>query len=69
MKTENEPFAMIRAVKALSEDLQKQAKSKKYKSNDIVFITRDSKNNYIIQEKIEGSIVEWQIKNGLLLKK
>ena len=69
MKAENEPFAMIRAVKALSEDLQKQAKSKKYKSNDIVFITRDSKNNYIIQEKIEGSIVEWQRKNGLLLKK
>lgn len=69
MKAENEPFAMIRAVKALSEDLQKEAKSKKYKPNDIVFITRDSKNKYIIQEKIDGSIVEWQIKHGLIFKK
>ena len=53
-------IAMVRAVKVLSEDMQDVAKKAGYKPDDILFIT---------MEKIEGSIVEWQIKNGLVLKK
>lgn len=63
-----EYFGMIRAVKALNKEMQKEAQKLGYKPNDIVFIIRDSVGNYTIQEKIEGSIVEWQRK-GLLLKK
>lgn len=64
-----EYFGMIRAVKALNKEMQKEAQKLGYKPNDIVFIIRDSVGNYTIQEKIEGSIVEWQRSKGLLLKK
>ena len=64
-----EYFGMIRAVKALNKEMQKEAQKLGYKPNDIVFIIRDSVGNYTIQEKIEGSIVEWQRSRGLLLKK
>ena len=40
--------------------LQDVAKKAGYKPDDVLFIT---------MEKIEGSIVEWQIKNGLVIKK
>lgn len=64
-----EYFGMIRAVKALNKEMQKEAQNLGYKPNDIVFIIKDSVGNYTIQEKIEGSIVEWQRSKGLLLKK
>ena len=67
VSNKNEPFAMIRAVKALDKDLQEEAKKKGYESNDILFITRDTSGNYNIKEKIEGSIVEWQRKKGLII--
>ncbi len=72
MSDKNEPFAMIRAVKVLDKELQEEARKAGYKPNDIVFITRGeykSAPKYTIKEKIEGSIVEWQIKKGLIIKK
>ena len=56
----NDKIAMVRAVKVLSEEMQNVAKKAGYKPDDVLFIT---------MEKIEGSIVEWQIKNGLVIKK
>ena len=53
-------IAIVRAVKVLSSEMQDVAKKAGYKPDDVLFIT---------MEKIEGSIVEWQIKNGLVLKK
>ena len=53
-------IAMVRAVKVLSEEMQDVAKKAGYKPDDVLFIT---------MEKIEGSIVEWQMKNGLVIKK
>jgi hypothetical protein len=64
-----EYFGMIRAVKALDKKMQKEAKKLGYKPNDIVFVIMDAVGNYAIEEKIEGSIVEWQRKKGLLIKK
>jgi hypothetical protein len=61
-------FGMIRAVKTLNNQMQKEAKEMGYKPDDIVFIKMDAVGNYNIQEKIEGSIVEWQRKNGLVIK-
>jgi hypothetical protein len=72
MNNKSDSFAMIRAVKALDKELQAKAKKKGYKPNDIVFITRSeyrSAPEYTIEEKIEGSIVEWQRKKGLIIKK
>ena len=53
-------IGMVRAVKVLSSEMQDVAKKAGYKPDDVLFIT---------MEKIEGSIVEWQRKNGLVLKK
>jgi hypothetical protein len=53
-------IGILRAVKVLSEEMQDVAKKAGYKPDDVLFIT---------MEKIEGSIVEWQIKNGLVIKK
>ena len=53
-------IGIVRAVKVLSEEMQDVAKKAGYKPDDVLFIT---------MEKIEGSIVEWQRKNGLVLKK
>ena len=58
---------MIRAVKVLNGEMQKEAEKLGYKPDDIVFIITDAEGNYIIKEKIEGSIVEWQRKKGLVL--
>lgn len=60
---------VIIAVKVLNKEMQKKAKKLKYKSNDIVFMTKDADGNYNIKEKIEGSIVEWQRKKGLIISK
>ena len=56
----DDKIAIVRAVKVLSEEMQDVAKKAGYKPDDVLFIT---------MEKIEGSIVEWQIKNGLVIKK
>ncbi len=61
-------FGMIRAVKVLNKQMQKEAEKMGYKPDDIVFIKMDAIGNYNIEEKIEGSIVEWQRKNGLVIK-
>ena len=53
-------IGILRAVKVLSEEMQDVAKKAGYKPDAVLFIT---------MEKIEGSIVEWQIKNGLVIKK
>ncbi len=53
-------IGIVRAVKVLSEEMQDVAKKAGYKPDDILFIT---------MEKIEGSIVEWQMKNGLVIKR
>ena len=59
-KKQVEKIGILRAVKVLSEEMQDVAKKAGYKPDDVLFIT---------MEKIEGSIVEWQIKNGLVIKK
>lgn len=72
MSNKDELFAMVRAVKVLPEELQKEAKKKGYKMNDIVLITRSnykSAPKYSIKEKIDGSIVEFQREHGLVIKK
>lgn len=72
MSNKSEPFAMIRVVKVLDKELQEEAKKAGYKPNDIVFITRSgykSAPKYTIKERIEGSIVEWQRKRGLVIKR
>ena len=66
MNNQND-FGIIRAVKVLNKEMQNQAKKLGYKSNDIVFMTKDTDGNYNIKEKIEGSIVEWQRKKGLII--
>ena len=56
MNNQND-FGIIRAVRVLDEEMQKEAEKLGYKSNDIVFMTKDTDGNYNIKEKIEGSIV------------
>jgi hypothetical protein len=56
---DNNKIGIVRTVKVLSEEMQDVAKKAGYKPDDVLFIT---------MEKIEGSIVEWQIKNGLIIK-
>ena len=51
---------MVRAVKVLSKDMQNTAREAGYKPDDIVFIRI---------EKIEGSIVEWLRKKGVIIKR
>lgn len=60
-------FGIIRAVRVLNKEMQKEAEKLGYKPDDIVFITRDTSGNYNIKERIKGSIVEWQRKNGLII--
>jgi|ACXJ01.1.fsa_nt_gi ribosomal protein L18E len=62
--------AVIRLVKVLDRDLQLEARKKGYKPDDIVVIVGTVVGNsikYSIKEKIEGSIVEWQRKRGLII--
>ncbi len=56
---DNNKIGIVRTVKVLSEEMQDVAKKAGYKPDDVLFIT---------MKKIEGSIVEWQIKNGLIIK-
>ena len=60
-------FGIIRAVRALNKEMQKEAEKLGYKPDDIVFITISPNGNYNIKERIKGSIVEWQRKNGLII--
>ena len=46
-------FGMIRAVKVLNKQMQKEAEKMGYKPDDIVFIKMDAIGNYNIEEKIE----------------
>ncbi len=57
--THENKIGMVRAAKVLSKEMQDVAKKAGYKSDDVLFIT---------MEKIEGSIVEWQRKNGLVIR-
>ena len=59
-------FSAIRAVKVLDSEMQKEAKDLGYKPNDIVLIIRVD-GRYIIADRIDGSIVEWQRKNGMII--
>jgi hypothetical protein len=61
-------YAAIRAVKVLGKGLKDQAKKQGFKANDIVLVERSEYGKYKLT-KIEGSIVEWQRKNGLVVKR
>lgn len=61
--------AMIRAVKVLSPELRAKAKKMKLKDTDVVLIkkgTYHSEPDYELT-KVEGSIVEFYRKNGILI--
>ena len=57
VKSAHDKIAMVRAVKVLSKDMQNTVREAGYKPDDILFIRI---------EKIEGSIVEWLRKNGVI---
>jgi cupin superfamily acireductone dioxygenase involved in methionine salvage len=62
--------AKVRAVKVLDADLKELAKKKGFKDNDIVLVKKgkySSEPPYDL-EKIECSIVEYQKKNGVVIK-
>ncbi len=59
-------FSTIRAVKVLDSEMQEEAKDLGYEPDDIVLIIRHN-GEYIIADKIDGSIVEWQRKNGMVI--
>lgn len=71
MVKEENPTGMVRAVKVLDSELKAQAKKLGYKETDIVLVKRGrygSEPPYEIVAKIDGSIVEFQKKNGVVVK-
>jgi hypothetical protein len=58
-KKQVEKIGILRAVKTLNRDMYNVAKNAGYNPDDVVFLTI---------EKVDGSIVEWQRKNGLIIR-
>lgn len=65
--TDDEIKAKIRAVKAIEQQkIRDKLLRLGYGPDDIVFLVKES-GRWVAKEKIQGSIVEWQIKKGFVL--